>query len=137
MKSHTEYLWFKTDEKRGYIDITRDINKILGNSDISDGFILVSAMHTTSGVYVNNIDEGMTNDIDEWLENLAPFDLNYRHHIDGDINGDAHLKSLLVHHEVVIPVTHGQLDMGASQQIIYAEFDGMRKKRVVVKILGE
>jgi secondary thiamine-phosphate synthase enzyme len=99
--------------------------------------ILVSAMHITAGVYVNDAEYGLIQDIDEWLEKLAPFNPNYKHHNTGETNGDAHLKSLLVHHEVVVPVTNGRLDFGPWQQIYYAEFDGKRKKRLIIKVMGE
>ena len=99
--------------------------------------MLVSAMHITAGVYVNDAESGLIEDIDEWLENLAPFRPNYRHHHTGETNGDAHLKSLLIHHEVIVPITAGALDLGPWQQVYYAEFDGRRRKRVIVKALGE
>ena len=99
--------------------------------------MLVSAMHITAGVYVNDAEDGLIHDIDEWLEKLAPFNPNYRHHRTGETNGDAHLKSLIIHHEVVVPITSATLDFGPWQQIYYAEFDGQRRKRVVVKVMGE
>ena len=98
---------------------------------------LVSAMHITAGVYVNDAEDGLIHDIDQWLETLAPFKSNYQHHRTGETNGDAHLKSLLVHHEVIVPVTAGRLDFGPWQQIYYAEFDGQRRKRVIIKVMGE
>jgi secondary thiamine-phosphate synthase enzyme len=137
MKSLTEYLVFNTKNHREYINITRDVEKILEKSGIQEGMVLVSAMHITAGVYINDAESGLIHDIDEWLENLAPFNASYRHHRTGETNGDAHLKSLLIHHEVIVPVTHGRMDLGPWQQIYYAEFDGQRKKRVVVKIMGE
>jgi secondary thiamine-phosphate synthase enzyme len=137
MKSLTEYLVFNTKNHREYINITRDVEKILEKSGIQEGMVLVSAMHITAGVYINDAESGLIHDIDEWLENLAPFNASYRHHRTGETNGDAHLKSLLIHHEVIVPVTHGRMDFGPWQQIYYAEFDGQRKKRVVVKIMGE
>jgi secondary thiamine-phosphate synthase enzyme len=106
-------------------------------SGVRDGMVLVSAMHITAGVYVNDAEDGLIADIDEWLEQIAPSGRPYRHHRTGETNGDAHLKSLLVHHEVIVPVTDGDLDFGPWQQIYYAEFDGRRRKRVVVKVLGE
>jgi secondary thiamine-phosphate synthase enzyme len=99
--------------------------------------MLVSAMHITAGVWVNDAEYGLLEDIDKWLEELAPFDINYKHHRTGETNGDAHLKSLLVHHQVIVPITDGELDLGPWQQIYYAEFDGQRRKRMVVKIMGE
>lgn len=137
MKFYTDYLWFTTRKHREYINITGDVEKILNKSGIKDGMILVSAMHITAGVYVNDAESGLIQDIDEWLEQLAPFKANYRHHRTGESNGDAHLKSLLIHHEVILPVTDGKLDFGPWQQVYYAEFDGQRKKRVIVKVIGE
>ncbi len=137
MKSFTEYLWFNTKQHREYINITDKVKDMIERSKIKEGFILVSAMHITAGVYVNDAEEGLIQDIDEWLEKLAPYKADYKHHATGESNGDAHLKSLLVHHEVMVPVTHGFLDLGPWQQIYYAEFDGQRKKRVVLKLFGE
>jgi secondary thiamine-phosphate synthase enzyme len=137
MKTHTEYLWFNTNQHREYINITDDVGRILGKSGIKEGMILVSAMHITAAVYVNDAEQGLIEDIDKWLEGLAPFKKDYRHHRTGETNGDSHLKSLLMHHEVIVPVTEGKLDFGPWQQIYYAEFDGQRKKRVVVKVMGE
>lgn len=137
MRSHTEYLWFNTGKSREYINITPQVEDILKKSGIKEGMILISAMHITAGVYVNDAEEGIIQDIDEMLERLAPFRKDYRHHRTGESNADAHLKSLLVHHEVVVPVTKGKLDFGPWQQVYYAEFDGQRKKRVIVKVMGE
>ncbi len=137
MKFHTEHIWFNTAKRREYINITGEVEKALKKSNIKDGMILVSAMHITAGVYVNDAESGLIQDIDEWLENLAPFKANYQHHRTGEDNGDAHLKSLLVHHEVIIPVTEGKLDFGPWQQVYYAEFDGQRRKRVLIKVIGE
>ncbi len=137
MKAATEYLWFTTRTKRDYINITLKVQEIVTASSIREGMVLVSAMHITAGVYVNDAEDGLIKDIDEWLEHLAPYRDDYRHHRTGETNGDAHLKSLLVHHEVVVPVTNGALDLGPWQQVYYAEFDGMRRKRLVVKVLGE
>ncbi len=136
MKSATEYLWFNTARERDYVNITGEVERIVAASGIKEGFVLVSAMHITAGVYVNDAEDGLIGDIDEWLETLAPHRSDYRHHRTGESNGDAHLKSLLVHHEVIVPVTGGALDFGPWQQIYYAEFDGRRRKRVVVKVLG-
>ncbi len=136
MKCLTEYLWFHTTKQREYINITERVADVVGRSGIRDGMVLVSAMHITAGVYVNDAEDGLIQDIDEWLEKLAPFNLKYRHHRTGETNGDAHLKSLLLHHEVIVPVTDGALDFGPWQQIYYAEFDGRRRKRVVVKVMG-
>ena len=137
MKSFTEYLWFNTKKHREYINITSEVEQILAKSEIKEGMILVSAMHITAGVYVNDAESGLIQDIDEWLEKLAPFNQDYRHHRTGESNGDSHLKSLLIHHEIIVPVTDGKLDFGPWQQIYYAEFDGQRRKRVIVKVMGE
>ncbi len=137
MKFYTEYLWFNTEKKREYINITSTLNTILKKSGIKEGMMLVSAMHITAGVWVNDAEDGLLQDIDEWLEKLAPYRDDYKHHWTGETNGDAHLKSLLVHHQVIIPITNGKLDFGPWQQVYYAEFDGRRKKRVVVKVMGE
>ncbi len=137
MKFFTEYMWFNTTKKRDYINITRDVEKVLQKSGIKEGMILVSAMHITAGVYINDAEYGLIQDIDEWLEKLAPFNPNYNHHNTGETNGDAHLKSMLVHHEVIVPVTDGQLDFGPWQQIYYAEFDGKRRKKLIIKAMGE
>jgi len=137
LKIVTEYLWFTTRKRREFINITDKVKQIVENSGIKEGFILVSAMHITAGVYVNDAEEGLIADIEEWLEKLAPARPDYKHHATGETNADAHLKSLLIHHEVVVPVTHGFLDFGPWQQIYYAEFDGQRKKRVVLKLMGE
>jgi secondary thiamine-phosphate synthase enzyme len=137
MKTFTEYLWFSTKKQREYINITSQVEEILAKSGIKEGMILVSAMHITAGVYVNDAESGLIQDIDEWLETLAPFSPHYRHHRTGETNGDAHLKSMLVHHEVIVPVTNGLIDFGPWQQIYYAEFDGQRKKRLIVKVMGD
>ena len=137
MKSYTEYLWFSTKKHRDYINITPEIERILHKSGIKEGMILVSAMHITAAVYVNDAESGLIEDIDQWLEQLAPFNPDYKHHRTGETNGDSHLKSLLMHHEVIVPVTEGKLDFGPWQQVYYAEFDGQRRKRVVVKVMGE
>ncbi len=137
MKFATEYLWFATKNKREYINITDRVEEIVQDSGIKEGMVLVSAMHITAGVYVNDAESGLIEDIDEWLEKLAPFNRDYRNHRTGETNGDAHLKNLLVHHEVIVPVTDGRLDLGPWQQIYYAEFDGCRRKRLIVKAMGE
>ncbi len=137
MKSATEYLWFNTKLHREYINITPQVREIVRKSGVKEGMVLVSAMHITAGVYVNDAEDGLIQDIDEWLEKLAPFDHGYRHHGTGETNGDSHLKSLLIHHEVIVPITNGSLDFGPWQQIYYAEFDGQRRKRVVVKVMGD
>ncbi|MBU1297951.1 MAG: secondary thiamine-phosphate synthase enzyme YjbQ [Bacteroidetes bacterium] len=137
MKTLTEYIWMNTKKHREYINITHDVEEIVTRSSVKEGMVLVSAMHITAGVYVNDAESGIIQDIDELLEKLAPFNINYKHHRTGETNGDAHLKSLLIHHEVIVPITDGRLDVGPWQQIYYAEFDGQRRKRIVVKVLGE
>ena len=137
MKSVTEYLWFNTKQHREFINITDKVEDLVKRSGIAEGFVLVSAMHITAGVYVNDAEAGLIADIEDWLEQLAPYRPDYRHHATGESNGDAHLKSLLVHHEVIVPVTKGRLDLGPWQQVYYAEFDGQRRKRVLLKALGE
>jgi len=137
MKSLTEYLWFETKKHRDYLNITDRIDELLKKSAVQEGLILVSAMHITAGIYVNDAENGLIGDIDEWLEKLCPFREDYRHHRTGETNGDSHLKNLLIGHQQVIPVTKGNLDLGPWEQIYYAEFDGQRKKRVIVKIIGE
>lgn len=137
MKTYTEYLWFNTEERRQLNHITDTVSDILSKSGIREGFILVSAMHITASVFVNDNEEGLFQDIWEWLERLAPYRDDYKHHNTGEDNGDAHLKNLLMHHQVIVPVTGGKLDLGPWQRIFYAEFDGQRKKRVVVKVMGE
>jgi len=137
MTFHTEYLTINTKKHREYINITGQVENALAKSGIREGMILVSAMHITAGVWVNDAEDGLLEDIDEWLEKLAPFRRDYRHHQTGETNGDSHLKSLLVHHEVIVPVTAGRLDFGPWQQVYYAEFDGRRPKRVIIKVMGE
>jgi len=137
MKFHTEYLTFKTAKHREYINMTPQVETALRKSGIREGMILVSAMHITAGVYVNDAEDGLIQDIDAWLEKLAPYRDDYRHHRTGETNGDSHLKSLIIHHEVIVPVTNGKLDFGPWQQIYYAEFDGQRSKRVIIKAMGE
>lgn len=137
MKFKTEYLWFNTEKHREYINITDEVEQIVKESGVQEGMVLVSAMHITAGVYVNDAESGLISDIDKWLEELAPFDINYNHHYTGETNGDSHLKSLLIGHEVIVPITQGKLDLGTWQQIYYAEFDGQRKKRLIIKVMGE
>ena len=137
MKFLTEYLWFNTTKHREYINITSEVDRIMRKSGIQEGMILVSAMHITAGVYVNDAENGLIQDIDKWLEELAPFRDDYKHHRTGETNGDSHLKNLLIGHEVIVPVTNGKLDLGTWQQIYYAEFDGQRRKRLLIKVMGE
>jgi secondary thiamine-phosphate synthase enzyme len=137
MTTATEYIWVNTRKLREFINITDRVEGFVKRSGIADGFVLVSAMHITAGVYVNDAESGLIADIDEWLEKLAPYRDDYRHHRTGETNGDAHLKSLLIHHEVIVPITNGKLDLGPWQQIYYAEFDGQRDKRIILKAMGE
>ena len=137
MKTLTEYLWFETAEKRQLVRVTDTVQQLVKKSAIQEGMVLVSAMHITAGVFVNDDEPGLFEDIWAWLEHLAPFKAGYQHHATGEDNGDAHLKSMLVHHQVMVPITKGALDLGPWQQVFYAEFDGQRRKRVIVKILGE
>ena len=137
MKVTTEYLTFHTKKHREYIHITPQVEAIVRKSGVKEGMVLVSAMHITAGINVNDNEEGLIADIDKWLEGLAPFHQNYEHHRTGEDNGDSHLKALLIHHEVIVPITAGKLDFGTWQRIFYAEFDGQRSKRVIVKVMGE
>ena len=137
MKHATEYLTFETPHRRDYVNITDRVEAFVRESGIQHGLCLVNPMHITAAVYVNDDEGGLIADIDEWLEKLAPFREDYRHHRTGETNGDSHLKSLLIHHEVIVPVTNGKLDFGPWQQVYYAEFDGQRPKRLIIKVMGE
>ena len=137
MKFHTEYATFTTKREREYLNITEKVAAAVRTSGCREGMVLVSAMHITAGVYVNDAEQGLIEDIDEWLETLAPRRPDYRHHHTGESNGDSHLKNLLIGHEVILPVTNGALDLGPWQQVYYAEFDGRRPKRLIIKIMGE
>ena len=137
MRFHTEYLVFNTKKHREYIHITPQVEAAIKKSGVKEGLAFVSAMHITAGVYVNDNDSGLIEDIDQWLERLAPFRKDYKHHETGEDNGDSHLKALLIHHEVTLPITDGKLDLGTWQRVFYAEFDGRRNKRVIIKIMGE
>ncbi|GAB6076475.1 secondary thiamine-phosphate synthase enzyme YjbQ [Desulfurobacterium crinifex] len=137
MKAYTEYLTFNTKKIRELIRITDTVKEAVKKSGVKEGLCLVSAMHLTAAVIIQDDEEGLHEDIWEWLERLAPFKSNYRHHRTGEVNGDAHLKNLLVHLQVVLPITNGELDLGPWQEIFYAEFDGQRPKRVIIKIIGE
>ena len=137
MITHTDYLWFNTRQRREMVRITDQVEAIVAKSGVTDGLALVSAMHITAGVYVNDWEEGLIEDFGEWLEKLAPAGLDYRHHRTGEDNGDAHLKRTLIGHQVILPITNGRLDLGPWEQVFYAEFDGQRRKRVVVKVMGE
>ena len=136
MSAHTEYLTFTTRQRRELINITDKVEAVVQKSRIAEGMVLVSAMHITAAVYVNDWEDGLIEDIKEWLDGLAPRK-DYRHHRTGEDNGEAHLKNLVMHHQVVLPITGGKLDLGPWQQVFYAEFDGKRRKRVVVKVMGE
>ena len=137
MRAHTEYLTFNTKRRQEIIDITEKVDACRAAGKITEGMVLVSAMHISASVFVNDHESGLWEDIWEWLQKLAPEGPDYKHHRTGEDNGDAHLKSILVHHEVIVPITAGKLDLGPWQQIFYAEFDGRRRKRVVVKAMGE
>ncbi len=145
MKSHTKYLTFRTQRRREIVRITDEVAAFQAESGISEGLLLVSAMHITAAVFVNDDEPGLHADIEEWAQRLAPGPAaddsrpgpDYRHHHSGEDNGDAHLKNLLVGHQVIVPVTAGKLDLGPWQQIFYYEFDGRRPKRLVLKVIGE
>jgi len=137
MKFHTEYLWFNTQKHREYINISDKVEDAVRQSGVREGMVLISAMHITAAVYVNDAESGLIQDIDDWLQQLAPEGPDYRHHRTGEVNGDAHLKSLLMHQQVILPITDGQLDLGPWQAVYYAEFDGRRRKRVIIKVMGE
>jgi secondary thiamine-phosphate synthase enzyme len=136
MKTATDYLFFETKSRRELVNITDRVAAFVQSSGIREGMVLVSAMHITAGVFVNDHEPGLWEDIWQWLEHLAPAREDYKHHRTGEDNGDAHLKSLLVHHEVIVPITKGKLDLGTWQQIFYAEFDGQRRKRMILKAMG-
>jgi thiamine phosphate synthase YjbQ (UPF0047 family) len=153
VKAHTVYKTFRTGERRAFIRITEEVQRAVDEAGIAEGMVLVSAMHITAGVWVNDDEPGIQADALEWLDKLAPpswrrpandvarallpEDGDYRHHRGGEDNGDAHLKNLLVHHQVILPVTSGRLDLGPWQAVFYCEFDGGRSKRLVIKVLGE
>ncbi len=135
MKTYTDYLWMNTASRRELVNITQAIEQAVKKSGIKDGMILASAMHITAGIFVNDEESGLKKDIMKWLEHLAPV-ADYEHHHTGEDNGDAHLKRMLVHHQVVLPITACRLDLGPWEQVFYAEFDGQRKKRVILKAFG-
>lgn len=138
MKTHTEYLWFETKQKRAYVNITPQVEAAVRKSGVKEGLCLVNPMHITASVYINDDEPGLIQDFDDFLERIAPYDLRgYRHHQTGEDNGDSHVKRQLFGREVVVAITGGKLDFGTWEQIFYAEFDGRRRKRVIVKILGE
>jgi secondary thiamine-phosphate synthase enzyme len=139
MKSYREELWFNTPSRRDYVNVTPQIEKCVAKSRIKEGLCLVNAMHITASIYINDAESGLLEDYDRWLERLAPHEptSQYRHNRTGEDNGDAHLKRQIMGREVVVAVTEGQLDLGPWEQIFYGEFDGRRRKRVLVKIIGE
>ncbi|MGE3507697.1 MAG: secondary thiamine-phosphate synthase enzyme YjbQ [Vicinamibacterales bacterium] len=135
--THTDYLFFNTTHRQEFVRITDDVARIVDDSGVREGMVLVSAMHITAGVYVNDWEDGLIHDFQVWLDKLAPAGLPYRHHQTGEDNADAHLKRTLMGHQVILPITAGRLDLGPWEQVFYAEFDGQRRKRVVVKVIGE
>lgn len=139
MKSHTHYLWFETKERQEIIDITDEVAEQVLAAEIREGFVLVSAMHISASVFVNDHESGLWHDIQEWLEGtIAPWEPDrYRHNLTGEDNAAAHLRSLTVGHEVIVPITDSSLDLGPWQRVFYGEWDGQRRKRVIIKVLGE
>ena len=137
MTTATEYLWFNTKKRQEFVRITDEVSSVVKKSGVKEGMVLVSAMHITSAVYVNDWESGLIDDFQVWLEKLAPAGLDYKHHQTGEDNADAHLKRTLMGHQVILPITAGKLDLGPWEQLFYAEFDGQRKKRVIVKVMGE
>ncbi len=136
MKSYTKYLTFKTEKRKDIIKITDQVRKAVEESGIKEGLCLVSSMHLTSSVIVQDDEEGLHKDIWEWLEHIAPFREDYNHHKTGEDNADAHLKNLVAHLQVILPITKGNLDLGPWQEVFYVEFDGCRNKRVIIKMIG-
>ena len=132
----TDYLFFNTKQRQEFVRITDEIAEIVKKSAVMEGTVLVSAMHITAAVYVNDWEDGLIADFKVWLEKLAPAGLPYKHHQTGEDNADAHLKRTIMGHQVVLPITNGALDLGPWEQVFYAEFDGQRKKRVVIKVMG-
>ena len=138
MKTHTEYLTIETKKKRDYINITPQVEAAVVKSGVQEGLCLVNPMHITASVYINDDEDGLIQDFDDFLERIAPYDLKgYRHHRTGEDNGDSHVKRQLFGREVVVAITKGRLDFGTWERIFYAEFDGRRRKRVIIKIIGE
>jgi secondary thiamine-phosphate synthase enzyme len=137
MKSYREELWFETRTRRAYINITSQVAAAVRNSAVTEGLVLVNAMHITASVYINDNEPGLLSDYDEFLEKMAPQGAAYRHNETGEDNGDAHIKRQFMGREVVVAITKGQLDCGPWEQIFYGEFDGRRRKRVLVKVIGE
>jgi len=137
MKSQTAYLTFNTRKRKEIVPITDQVEQVIRESGVQEGFALVSAMHITASIIVNDEEPGLWQDILDWVEHVAPENPNYRHHRTGEDNGDAHLKNLLLHHQVILPITRGRFDAGPWQRVFYCEFDGQRDKRVIVKVIGE
>jgi len=139
VKSFRKELWFKVPTRRAFVNITPQVEKALQESEIKEGLCLVNAMHITASVYINDDEQGLLSDYEDWLEGLAPHEpiSRYRHNQTGEDNGDAHLKRQVMGREVVVAITEGRLDFGPWEQIFYGEFDGRRRKRVLVKIIGE
>ena len=138
MKSHTHYLWFETKKRQEIIDISDEVQAQVTKAAIAEGMVLVSAMHISASVFVNDHESGLWHDILKWLEQQAPWDpARYKHNDTGEDNAAAHLRSLMIGHEVIVPVTKGKLDFGPWQRVFYGEWDGQRKKRVIIKVLGE
>ena len=137
MKSYREELWFETRQRRAYVNITPQVAVAVKKSGVQEGMALVNAMHITASVYINDDESGLLKDYEDFLEKLAPQSAEYRHNNTGEDNGDAHIKRQIMGREVVVAITQGQLDFGPWEQIFYAEFDGQRRKRVLVKIIGE
>jgi len=139
MKSYRKELWFNIPSRRGFVNITPEVEKALRESGIQDGLILISAMHITASVFINDDESGLHQDYEKWLEKLAPHEpiSQYRHNDTGEDNADAHMKRQIMGREVVVAITDGKLDFGPWEQIFYGEFDGRRRKRVLVKVIGE
>jgi secondary thiamine-phosphate synthase enzyme len=136
MKTLTDYLWFETKKRQEIVRITDQVAEIVRASGVAEGMVLVSAMHITAAVFVNDWEDGLIHDFQVWLETLAPAGKDYRHHQTGEDNADAHLKRTLMGHQVMLPITKSKLDLGPWEQVFYGEFDGQRRKRVVVKVMG-
>jgi secondary thiamine-phosphate synthase enzyme len=134
---HTAYLWFETKRRQEFVRITEEVGAVVRDSKVREGLVLVAAMHITAGVFVNDWEDGLIHDFQVWLDKLAPAGQSYQHHQTGEDNADAHLKRTIMGREVTLPVTQGKLDLGPWEQVFYAEFDGQRRKRVVVKVIGE
>ncbi|MCX7866611.1 secondary thiamine-phosphate synthase enzyme YjbQ [Limisphaera sp. VF-2] len=139
MKSLTEYLWFELPQRRGFVNITDTVQRLVEKSGVQEGLCLVNAMHITASVFINDAEDGLLHDFEVWLEKLAPHEpiSQYRHNRTGEDNADAHLKRQVMGREVVVAITRGRLDLGPWEQIFYGEFDGRRRKRVLVKIIGD